>query len=88
MLSRDIACARKKRDAFASNITNLTAEIADLEAQLSAENDRRERERVASEIEGIKNQLRARHLAFAPAIAQIRDATELATTIHSGFSDC
>jgi hypothetical protein len=81
MLSRDIARARKKRDAFASNITALTVEIADLEVQLSAENDRRERERAASEIDGIKNQLRARHLAFAPAIAQIRDATELATAI-------
>ena len=81
MLSRDIARARKKRDALASNTTALTAQIADLEAQLSAENDRRERERVADEIEGIKNQLRARHLGFAPAIAQIRDATELATAI-------
>jgi septal ring factor EnvC (AmiA/AmiB activator) len=81
MLSRDIARARKKRDAFASNITALTAEIADLEVQISAENDRRERERAASEIDGIKNQLRARHLAFAPAIAQIRDATELAAAI-------
>ena len=79
MLNRDIARARKKRDAFTSNITALTTEIADLEAQLSAENDRRERERVADEIEGIKNQLRARHLVFAPAIAQIRNATELTT---------
>jgi hypothetical protein len=79
MLNRDIARARKKRDAFTSNATALTAEIADLEAQLSAENDRRERERVANEIEGIKNQLRVRHLVFAPAIAQIRDATELTT---------
>ena len=81
VLGRDIARARKKRDAFASNITALTAEIVDLEVQLSAENHRRERERAASEIDGIKNQLRARHLAFAPAIAQICDATQLATAI-------
>src|SRR5262249_44773050 len=55
--------------------------IAELEARLSAENERRERERAASEIEGIKKQVRDRYLAFASAIAGIRDATELAVEI-------
>jgi hypothetical protein len=81
LLSRDLARARNKRDALASDMGTLTAQIADLEFQISAENDRRERERAASEIEGIKNQMRDRHLAFAPAIKAIRDATEMATAI-------
>jgi hypothetical protein len=36
------------------------------------------RERAASEVEGIKKQVRDRYLAFASAIAGIRDATETA----------
>jgi septal ring factor EnvC (AmiA/AmiB activator) len=56
-LSRDLARARDKRDALTSGVTTLTAQIAELEARLSAENDRRERERLASEIEAIKKQL-------------------------------
>jgi len=44
-LSRDLARARDKRDALASDVTTLTAK---------AENERRERERAASEIEGSK----------------------------------
>ncbi|MFY9835142.1 MAG: hypothetical protein WAK55_01475 [Xanthobacteraceae bacterium] len=80
-LNRDLTQARNKRDALASGVTALTAQIAELEARLSAENDRRERERAASEIEAIKKRVREGHLAFAPAIAAIRNATELAETI-------
>jgi outer membrane murein-binding lipoprotein Lpp len=80
-LSRDLARTRDKRDALASEVTTLAAEIAVLEARLSAENDRRERERAASEIEAIKKQVRHCSLAFAPVIAGIRDATEVAATI-------
>lgn len=79
ILSRDLARARDKRDALASDVTTLTAQIAELEARLSAENDRRER--AAIEIEGIKKQVRDRHLAFASVIAGIRDATEKAAAI-------
>ena len=53
-LSRGLARTRDKRDALASEVTTLTAEIAVLEARLSGETDRRERERAASEIERIK----------------------------------
>jgi chromosome segregation ATPase len=81
LLNRDLRRARSKRDALASDITTLTAQIADLEAQISAENDRRERERAASEIEGVKKQIGDRRLAFAPAIKALRDATERATAI-------
>lgn len=79
-LSRDLARARDKRDALASDITTLTAQIAELEARISAENDR-ERERAASEIEKIKKRVRDAYLAFAPVIAAIRDATEMAAAI-------
>ena len=80
-LNRELARARDKRDTLASDVTTLTSRIAELEARLSAENDRRERERAASEIEGIKKRVRDHYLAFAPVIAGIRDATELAATI-------
>jgi septal ring factor EnvC (AmiA/AmiB activator) len=81
MLSRDLARARKKRDVLTSDITALSTQIADLEVQLSAENDRRERERAANEIEDIKKHLRDLYLAFVPAIAGIRDGTEKAAAI-------
>jgi hypothetical protein len=80
-LYRDLARARDKRDALASSVTTLTAQIVELEARLSAENDRRERERAASEIEGIKKQVRDRYLPFAPVIAGLRDATEMVVAI-------
>jgi hypothetical protein len=54
-LSRDLCRARDKRDALASHVTTLTVQITELEARLSAENDRRERERAVGEIEGIKS---------------------------------
>jgi hypothetical protein len=73
-LSRELSHARDKRDALASHVTTLTAAIAELEARLSAENDRRELERVVGEIEGIKERLRDFYLAFAHAIAGMRDA--------------
>ena len=80
-LSRDLARARNKRDALASDVTTLTAQIAELEARLSAERDRRERERTVSEMEGIKKRVRDQYLAFAPVIAGIRGATEMAVAI-------
>jgi hypothetical protein len=80
-LSRDLARARRKRDLLTSDITALSTQIADLEVQLSAENDRREREHAANQIEHIKKHLRDLYLAFVPAIAGIRDGTEKAAAI-------
>ena len=80
-LNRDLARARNKRDALTSDVATLTAQIAELETRLSAENVRRERERAASEIEGIKKRVRDGHLAFVPAIAAVRTATEVAAPI-------
>jgi hypothetical protein len=73
-LNRDLSRARDKRDALASHVATLTAQIAEWEASVSAENDRRERERVVGEIEGIKERLRDFYLAFVHAIAGMRDA--------------
>ena len=80
-LGRDLSRVRDKRDALASHVTTLTAQIAELEARLSAENERRERERVVGEIEGIKERLRDFYLAFAHAIAGMRDASVSARAI-------
>ena len=80
-LSRDLGRARRKRDGLTSEIATLTVQIADLEAQLSVEKDRRERERAANEIEDLKRHLRDLYLAFAPAIAAMRDGTEKTAAI-------
>jgi predicted nucleic acid-binding Zn-ribbon protein len=80
-LSRDLARARDKRDALTSGVTTLTAQIAELEARLSAENDRRERERLVSEIEAIKKQLKDTVGRFIPMITELRDATAAAAVI-------
>jgi phage shock protein A len=52
-LSHDLDRARARRDAVATDVTTLTAEIAELEARLVAEKDRRDRARIAAEIEEI-----------------------------------
>jgi hypothetical protein len=80
-LGHDLSRARDKRDALASHVTTLTAQIAELEARLSAENDRRERERVVGEIEGIKERLRDSYLAFAHAVTGMHDASVSARAI-------
>jgi len=86
-LNRDLARARDKRDALASGVSTLTAQIAELEARLSAENDRRERERAANEIEGIKKQVRDRYRQFPSVIAGLHDATEKAVAIAPETSE-
>jgi outer membrane murein-binding lipoprotein Lpp len=80
-LSLDLARVRNKRDALSSRVATLAAQIAELETRLSAENERRRREHAASEIEDIKKRVRDGHLAFVPAIAAIRNATEVAAPI-------
>jgi outer membrane murein-binding lipoprotein Lpp len=80
-LSRDLARARNKRDALASDAKTLTAKIAELEARLSAERDRRERKHAVSEMEGIKKRVSDQYLALAPVISGIREATEMAAAI-------
>jgi chromosome segregation ATPase len=67
-LNRDLTRARNKRDVLASSITTLTAQIAELEVRYATER-----------IVGIKNRVRDRYSALAPAIAGIRDAMEAAT---------
>jgi hypothetical protein len=80
-LSRDLARARDKRDALASDVTTLSAQISEFEARLSAENDRRERERVEGEIEGLKERLKDFYLMFAKAVVGMRDVSVSARAI-------
>jgi hypothetical protein len=83
-LSRDLARARDKRDALTSGVTTLTAQIAELEARLSAEADRRERERLANEIEAINKHPKDSAGRFIPMITELRDATAAAAVIAPG----
>lgn len=80
-INRDLAHARNKRDALAASVTTLTAKIAELEARLSAETERRDRERAASEIVGLKKRVRDRSSAFAADVAGLRNTTEAAETL-------
>ncbi len=80
-LGRSLGRTRDRRDALACEVTALTAEIAMLEDRISAENQRRERERAAGEIEVVKKRIELQYLALVPAIAGIRDATQAAAAI-------
>jgi predicted nucleic acid-binding Zn-ribbon protein len=80
-LSRDLDRARGRRDALASEVTTLTAQIAEIEARLSEEKTRRERDRVLGEIEAIKKRLKQAASAFAPVIGELCAATETAAAV-------
>jgi outer membrane murein-binding lipoprotein Lpp len=80
-LSHDLDRARARRDALASDVTTLTAEIAALETRLSEERDRRERARVAAEIDEIAKQLTDAARTFAPAVARLADAAAAAGAV-------
>jgi hypothetical protein len=80
-LSRDLDRARGKRDALASDVTTLTAQIAEIEARLSEEKNRRERDRVLSEIEAIRKRIKQAASAFAPVIGELCEAIEMAAAV-------
>jgi hypothetical protein len=80
-LRSDLGRARDRRDALACEVTTLTAEIAVLESRISAENDRRERERAVDEIEAVRKQIELQYLALVPAITGMRDASQAAAAI-------
>ena len=80
-LSRDLDRARGKRDALASDVTTLTAQIAEIEARLSEEKTRQERDRVLGEIEAIKKRIKQAASAFVPVIGELCEATEMAAAV-------
>ena len=90
-LNRDLARARDKRDALASGVATLTAQIAELEARLSAENDRRERERAAIEYSALLNgcltaiRQRKNQLKIAP---QQHDRPVILAAIRRALAGC
>ena len=80
-LSRDLDRARGKRDALASDVTTLTAQIAEIEARLSEERERRERNHLLSEIEALKKRITQTGKAFTPVIGELCEATGTAAAI-------
>ena len=80
-LSRNLDRARGRRDALASEVTTLTAQIAEIETRLSEEKNRRERDRAVGEIEAIKKRLSQAISEFAPAIGELCEATKMAAAV-------
>jgi len=80
-LSRNLDRARGKRDALASDVTTLTAQIAEIEARLSDEKNRRECDRVLGDIEAIKKRIKQTASAVAPVIGELCEATEMAAAV-------
>jgi len=80
-LSRDLDRARGRRDALASEVTTLTAKIAEIEARFSEEKTRRERDRVLGEIEAIKTRLKRAVGAFVPVVGELCEATKIAAAV-------
>lgn len=73
-LSRNLDRVRGKRDA-------LTAQIAEIEARLSEEKSRQERDRVLVKIEAIKKRIKQAASAFVPVISELCEATEMAAAV-------
>jgi chromosome segregation ATPase len=80
-LARDLDRARGRRDALASEATTLTAQIAEIEARLSEERKRRERDRILSEIEAIRTRIKQAAGAFAPVVDGLSKAIESAAAV-------
>jgi len=80
-LSRHLDHARVKRDALASDVTALTAQIAEIEARLSEEKNRRGRDRALGEIEAIRKRIKQTASALAPVIVKLCEATEMAAAV-------
>ncbi|MBR0695611.1 hypothetical protein [Bradyrhizobium lablabi] len=80
-LSRELDRARGKRDALASDVTTLTAQITEIEARLSEEKDRRERNHVLGDIEAVKKRIMQPAKAFTPVIGELCQATEMAAAV-------
>jgi hypothetical protein len=80
-LSRNLDRARGKRDALATDVTTLTAQIAKIEVRLSEEKNRRERDRVLGEIEELKKRIKQAAGAFTPVIGELCEASEMAAAV-------
>jgi len=80
-LSQDLDRARARREALACDVTSLGSHIAELEARLSQEKDRRDRMRLEREVDDIRKRVEDAAAKFAPAVANLCDATEAAVTL-------
>src|SRR5260370_25671076 len=77
-LSRNLDRTRGKRDALASDVTTLTGQIAEIEARLSEEKNRRECDRVLGDIQPIKKRIKQTAPAVAPATGEPSQAPQMA----------
>src|SRR6266404_3270017 len=80
-LSRNLDRTRGKRDALASDVTTLTGQIAEIEARLSEEKNRRECDRVLGDVGLIKKRIKQTASAVAPVIGELCEATEMAAAV-------
>ena len=80
-MSRRLDRARGKREALASEVTTLTAQIHEMEGHLSEEKTRRERVRSLGEIEATKTQIKRATSEFASVIRELSEAIEKAAPI-------
>lgn len=80
-MSRRLDRARGRRDALASEVTTLTAQIDEMEGHLSGEKTRRERVRSLGEIEAKKTQIKRATSEFASVIRELSEAIEKAAPI-------
>lgn len=80
-MSRGLHRARGRRDALASEVTTLTAQIAEMEGRLSEEKTRRERDRSLSEIEATKTRIKHATSELASVIRELSEAIEKATAV-------
>src|SRR5260370_32799528 len=80
-LSRNLDRARGKRDALASDVTTLTAQIAEIEARLSDEKNRRECDRVLCDVGLLKKRIKQTASAVAPVLGELCEATEMAAAV-------
>jgi chromosome segregation ATPase len=78
---RDLCRARDKRDALSSDVTALTAQISELEARFSEEKERRDREHLGLEIEGVRKRLEETARKAAPLLVKLSAETERAAAI-------
>lgn len=80
-ITRDLGRARERREALSSDVTALTDQISELEARLSVEKERRDREHLGTEIVDVKRQLEETIGQAAPLLATLAAEAERAAAI-------
>lgn len=80
-ITRELSRARDRRDTLTSDVTALTDQISELEARLSVEKERRDREHLGTEIVEVKQNLEETIRTAAPLMARLSAEAERAAAI-------